>query len=240
MLFRAFTLVASAALLAACGGPSLKPAPPLLAPYGQAQVWGVAPLRNESGTSLPDGLLIADAMQQEIELVDGLAAAPVNRVVGAMRGLGLTRIASPAEASAIMSELHLDALLVGSITAYDPYRPMTLGLAFDLYVRGAGEGSGLDPEHLTRATSLPAAPGDLGRPGPASQASAVFAASDHHVVQWLEAFAAGRHEPGSALGTNVYMVSMDAYTKFACHRLLGTLLHLEQQRVGAAQVAASH
>ena len=59
-------------------------------------------------------------------------------------------------------------------------------------------------------------------------------AANHQTIQWLEAFAAGRVEPESALGQDIYLVSMDWYTQFVCHRLLNDLLADERARTASA------
>jgi hypothetical protein len=192
----------------------------------RSQLWGVAPFENETGTSVVDSAAIADAFMMEAQQVDQIDMVPVNRVIRAMRASGIERIASPGDALTIMNVLRLDALVIGTVTAYDPYRPLTLGLAVEVYARPASEDwTGLDPRELTRSISgKPAAAGAFGPSGPVAQAAGVFNASNHRTLQWLAEYTAGRQEPGSAYGGDIYLVSMDLYTQFVCHRLLHDLL----------------
>jgi hypothetical protein len=107
----------------------------LVAPYDDMQVWGVAPLINESGTTSAEVLRLTDSVQRALQETQGIDAVPVNRIIGAMRQLEIDRMRTVQDVRGIMRLLDLDGLIVGSITAYDPYRPMLLGLAFDLYLR---------------------------------------------------------------------------------------------------------
>jgi len=227
----------AAALLAGCAS-GLRPAEPMVAPYDRMQLWAVVPPRNESGTSLVDPLVVADELQREAEQVVGVRTVPVNRVVQAMRELDLPVIDSAFAARTLMVELGLDALVTGTVTAYDPYRPMTFGLALDLHVRpalAAGPGA-LDPRTLEWSVRGAESVGETGPAGPAAQASAVFRASDHRTLKWVSEYADHRSEPESAFGDEIYLVSMKHFLRFACHRLLLDLLDQERMRLAAASV----
>ena len=132
-----------------------------MSPYGGRRVVAVAPLRNESGSLHVDALRLTDQLAAEVARVRGLDTVPVNRVLATMRSLEMSGIDSPADAHRLRERLGVDGLVVGSITAYDPYDPPTLGLAVELY-RGdrdpGGTGHGLDPRELSRAPRLPARP----------------------------------------------------------------------------------
>jgi hypothetical protein len=47
----------------------------------------------------------------------------------------------------------------------------------------------------------------------------------------LQTYAAGRTEPDTAYGSDIYLVDMDLYTQFVCFRLLQDLLAHEYARV---------
>mgnify|MGYP006279118049 FL=1 len=232
----AAAVVASiAAGLAGClDGPRLKPASVLVAPYAAPQAWAVAPLRNESGTSVPDGAAMADALSAELQQIQGVDVVPVNRVIQAMRTAGLDRLETPNEVLAVMNVLNVDGMIVGTITAYDPYRPMTLGLAVELHMRQPGPyGSELDPRTLSMRSSGDAAPGEYGPTNPVASAAGVYGAEDHRVLESLTLYATGRSEPDSAYGERIYLVSMEWYARFVSHQLLRSLLAQEQARLGA-------
>jgi hypothetical protein len=218
------------ALPAGCG-PQLQRPTMLKAPYESPRLWGVAPMANESGVSIVDGAAVADAFMREAQQVGYLDVIPVNRVIRAMRELRMTSVNSHGDALTLMNVLDLDGFVVGTITAYDPYRPMTLGMAVQLYVRPPHAGDALDPQALGRSISGDPAPGELGPPHPVAQAAGVFEAANHDTVRQLQAYASGRSEPDSAYDEEIYLVSMDLYTQFVCHRLIADLLDSERARL---------
>jgi len=215
----------------ACSGPRLTRPATLSAPYESEQLWAIAPPLNESGVSVVDTARIADAFQRETQQVEGIDTLPVNRVINAMRLLGIKAVTSHADALTLLNALDADGLIVGTVTAYDPYRPMTLGVNVQLYRRDRPGYGGVDARQITRATSGHAAPGEMGPPRPVAQAAGVFDAKNHGTLRWLEAYAAGRNEPDGAYGKEIYLVSMDLYTEFVCHRLLVDLLENERSRL---------
>ena len=83
----------------------------------------MAPLRNESGSIQADGGSIADHLTKHLENASNLDVIPVNRVLAAMARLEYGRVTSPTEARHLLHSLSVDGLVVGSITAYDPYDP---------------------------------------------------------------------------------------------------------------------
>jgi hypothetical protein len=221
-------------LLTGCG-PQLREPTTLAAPYERTQLWGVVPPMNESGTSVVDELALADAFMQEAQQIDGINMISVNRIIAAMRGLELDGIDSHADAFTLMSALRLDGLIVGVVTAYDPYRPLTLGMAVQLYVREYEEyRSTLDPRALESSTSgSEPAIGSMSPLGPVAEAAGVFRASNHQTLSQLADYASGRSRPDSAYGEDVYQVSMDLYARFVSHRLLRDLLLQERMRTGS-------
>jgi hypothetical protein len=228
-----WTLFVLVAAMAGCQPAALTEPIRLVAPYAEQQLWGVAPFANESGFSLVDTASISDAFMEQAQQADGIDGIPVNRVIQALRELGGETVSTEADAMAVMTMLDLDALVVGTVTAYDPYRPMKLGLATQLFVRPDHPAlDGLDSRELTYATSGHVSAASLGPHGPRAQAAGIFDASNHQTLRWLERYAAGRSEPDSAYGHDLFLVSMDLYTEFVCHRLLRDLLSQEWARVG--------
>ena len=215
--------------------PQLKAPAILQAPYETAQLWAVAPFANESGVSAVDTNRVADLFTEQAQQVRGVNTVPVNRVLLAMQRLEMSAIQSPGDARTLMNVLNVDGLIVGTVTAYDPYRPPKLGLAVELHVRDAEAYQfRVDPMELMRSGQGEPAPGDLGPVNPVAQAAGVFDANHHDTLMQLEHYAAGRDEPHSAYGTEIYLVRMELYTQFVCHRLIGDLLACEQSRVSAA------
>ena len=156
--------------------------PVLLAtPYATDQLWGVAPFMNESGASVVDGARLADAFMMQAQQVERIDVVPVNRVIAAMRAADMPTVRSLADAQTIMRTLGLDGLVVGTVTAYDPYRPMKLGMAVELHTWPFGERStGLDPRALGSCTICAPTSGSERRrrqktPGDAPRAAAASA-----------------------------------------------------------------
>ncbi|MCH8164686.1 MAG: hypothetical protein IH889_03680 [Planctomycetes bacterium] len=212
----------------------------LMSPYEHQQLWAVAPFANESGVSTVDTTRFADLFTQQLEQVQGINSIPVNRVIFAMRQLDMRSVASPADAMELIHVLDIDAIVVGTVTAYDPYPPPTLGAAVQLYARlRSDRSSELDPRALTRATTDVVAPGELGPPNPIAEATGVFDAINHQTLAWLEQYAAGRSEPDGSFGNDVYLVSMELYTQFVSYRLIHDLLAWERARLMPVAANAS-
>ena len=230
---RLFPLVLAVLFLAGCfGGPRLTEPRFLSSPYEDAQLWAVVPFANESGSLHVDPYEIADAMAAEIQHVDGLVTLPVNRTIAAMRELDLPAVSTPGEAMQVMNLLGVDGLLVGTVTAYDPYRPMTLGIAIELHQRDRETVyRRLDTRDLTRSRTGSFAPGSLQDANPVAQAAGVYEAANHRTLSRLKDYASGRSVPDGAFGKDIYQVRMDLYAQFVSYQLLQDLLEREHLRL---------
>lgn len=231
--FFALSLLLTAAI---CGcGPKLVQPVELRSPYPQRQVWAVVPFSNESGISIVDPYRMADLCAAQAQQVYGIDTLPVNRVIAAMQQCDLPAVTSAADAMMLMNVLNIDGLIVGTVTAYDPYPPPTLGIAAELHVRSARDRwSGLDPQTIVRDPRGEAAAGELGPQNPIAQAAGVFDARNNQTLLWLNDFATGRTIPDSAYGKDIYLVNMELYTQFVCYRVLHDLLAIEQARLHPA------
>lgn len=245
--FLAACCLLSTLLATGCaGGEPLTPPRPLISPYRQAEgdlIWAVAPLRNESGTSLVDSLAVSDALVNRLQEVDGVSGLPMNRTIGAMRATGVQQVDSPAAARQLARSLGADAILVGTITAWDPYEPPEFGMNLALFavserMHAASEAITVDP----RAMQAAASDYGLEPPEPSRAGDPVAAVSEHfngasHEVQMLaRRYAEGRHQRASSLGWKRYLASMPLFTEFACYTLVDELLDVE--RIRLAQLAA--
>ncbi len=218
---------------AVAGGCAKRLTPPVvLAATGPRQLWAVAPFANESGVSTVDTHRVSDIFTQELQGVVGIDTIPVNRVIFAMRHIGMTAVTSPAEARQLARALGADAIVVGTVTAYDPYPPPTLGAAVQLFAPGPrGSVIDLDPRELTQASRDPFTTAGQGGPATAiAQPAGVFDASNHQTLAWLGTYAAGRTEPDAPFGPDIYVMNMKLYTQFVCFRLIHDLLHDEWAR----------
>jgi hypothetical protein len=214
--------------LGGCASNRLEEPVVLQTPYDGTKVWAAAPFTNESGVSVADGAKFADAFLAQTEQVDGLEAVPLNRTIAAMQLLGLDVVRTPADAKALLNMLNVDGLVVGTLTAYDPYPPLTLGASVALFTRDHGVDS-LSPRELTLSTrGERTASSDQDR---VTTASGVFDASNHRTLSWLKEFAHGRHVPDSAFGPAIYESSMTMYTEFVSYALIHDLLVREAARL---------
>lgn len=226
----------------------------LVAPYQQGRagqpevVFAIAPLRNESGVSLLDPMLVTDALAYQFEQVRGIATVPVNRTAGVMRSLGLGSVDSPEQAHAIIEALGVDGLVIGSITAYDPYDPPKLGLAVGLFARPGALGTpgarADDPLARSPASMNAATTDSQIRLAGASLEPVAFAsehldANSHEVQMAVRAFAQGRSDTVSALGWRRYLASMPLYADFASYRLAERLIESERLRLTRALVSGA-
>lgn len=221
------------ALILLCGcAPRLTQPETLAAPYEHTQVWAVAPFNNESGMSIVETDRVADMFVQQLQDVYGINALPVNRVIVAMRELDMPMVQSPSDARALLNVLGVDGLIVGTVTAYDPFRPMTFGAAIELHLAESRTRlASLDTRSLTRTAAGEISPGQVGPRNPVAQAAGIFDARNHDTLAHLKRYATGRNVPDSAYGKDIYLVRMDLYMQFASYRLLSGLLDSERVRL---------
>ena len=235
-----------AAGMPGCGGGS-RPVPTgaLASPYdtGQGVVWAVAPLRNESGVSVIDTLALTDRMTNEVQQIEGVSAIPVNRTIQAMEAAGLPSLNTPNEALAIARMLGADAILVGSVTAWDPYDPPSIGISVGLFARSATmqtpTGPIIDPMALQAASTDQNMRNDWPASQPVNAVASYLDASNQLVVAEIRNFAALRSDPSSGLGWRRYLKSMKSFSRFACFHVLQDLLLQERARLAAAAAAAA-
>jgi len=218
----------------------LTPPGVIVSPYdtGTGDVlWAVIPPLNESGTSIADPNMIGDAIVAAAQGIRGVRCLPINRSIDAMRSLELYNgIESSGDAHRLAEFLGADAVLVGSVTAYDPYDPPVLGLALALYARpgvmSQTTQTKLDTRALTMAFSDFGTFDGLSFAGePVSVVSEHLNGRNHEVQYAVRAFAEGRSDHSSALRWRIYLASMDLYTEFAAHHSIGRLIDQEWLRL---------
>lgn len=201
------------------GGKALTPPKTTVAPYdtlrGEA-LWAVIPLRNESGTTQVDVMSMSDKLVAAVEQVEGVRALPLNRTLAAMRALEMQDVRSPGDARRVAQALGADGVLVGSITAYDPYLPL-VGLSMALFPSAPAVAQGpVDPSRIAVApTESRVLGGSVAADRPVSVVSEVYDARNHQVQMDVRAFAMGRTEPVSALGWERYLRSAVLFEEFA-------------------------
>ena len=247
-LYRVAALLLVWCALPGCSdqGPRLSNPRVLTAPYASASgdlVWAVAPLRNETGTTALDTLAVSDALAHSIEQVRGLRSVPVNRTLETMRSLDMRGVSTPADAKRLAQAMGVDAIVVGAVTAWDPYDPPVIGLSLALHADPGvlvGRRNELDSRKLSRlSTEFDPAARSRYVDTPVMVASDVLDARDHGVLLELREYADGRADPESALGWRVYTASMELYTQFATYHAVRTLLEQEWVRLARVSQADS-
>lgn len=195
-----------------------------LAPYGEGStevVFAVLPLRNESGTTTVDCGILTDKLIAAAEDIQGVRTVPQNAALKAMAANNISQIRSEQEASQVAGALGVDAILVGTVNAYDPYAP-TIGMTIALI-------------------GAPGATIAAGNPSPTlSIVSNNLDGKSQQVQIDVRDYAVGRVPPNSALSWRRYLASMDLFSEFACHRTLRDLMNKEWNRLGKTPPSATN
>lgn len=196
-------------------------------PPKKREVWAVAPAINLSGRREVDPLLQADLLYQQVQQVRGLTVVPVNRVVEVFAGLGITQVQSADQAALVCDLLGCDALLVPTVSAFDPYDPPKLGASLHLFAKPGNfaRPANVDPRELVRRA---APPRDESMPAGGAadflQAVGMFDAANGTTRDALHAYASGRNDPLGPMGPKEYVASMDRYCGFVYAELTADLL----------------
>ena len=236
-------LLACSMLAAGCAGPAkdvLVAPQPLLAPYdtrGGEVTWAVAPPTNDSATSTVEPLRFGDAMVASLQETRGIRCLPMNRTVQAMRDLGIRSITTAAQARQLATALGVDAVVVSSITAYDPYTP-EIGIAAAVFARPGPmlpqAPVARDPRTLSRqVVDAGNAGGGSSPDAPVCVVSEHLNGRNHQVLLDLKDYAEGRQQKSSALGWRRYLTAMPLYMDFAAHRTVQLLMQQEWSRIGS-------
>lgn len=210
-----------------------------ISPYNQSHgelLWAVAPLRNESATTTVDPLAMSDKIVEALEQVHGIRALPMNRTLETMRAIRMPMVRTPADANKLAEALGVDALVIGAITAYDPYDPR-LGLALTVVPRTSAmngmtqlETGKLDARAVQASpTEITQANATLGEP--TSSASLLFDGKNQAVQMDVRSYAEGRSERVSAAGWRRYLRSVDLFSEFAAYRTVDQLVQAETLRL---------
>lgn len=238
------TLLSLCAAMVSCGESTKKVVYPLRlhSPYPAPDrlVFAVTPPRNESGVSTVDELAVGDALAEQFGQVKGIDCLPLNRTLSAMRALNLASVGSPGEARALARALGADAVVVSTISSWQPYQPPRIGLSLALFGRSAAmgfsESFGGDVRGLTSAASPVDLQDSSPNSGPLSDVSLVLDASNTAIMAKVQEYGEARVEPNDPMGWERYSKSMKLYTQFACHRAVEVLLERERIRLSAGEV----
>ena len=229
-----FVLAALPVLVSMITGCSSGPKMPtvLQAPYDSERVWAVIPFANESGVSAVDANMVADRFVAEVEQVDGLRCLPLIRSLAVMQQLGISKISDVRQVYTLMRAMQVDGVLIGTVTDWDPYKPLRFGAAVEV-ITAASEGAAkpLDLKDVTMPTADSRVDID-GALVAISQASRLFDGRNNETLRELDVYGAGRADASSALGSRVYEQRIDLFMRFGAYVLVRDLLEQEAARLG--------
>ena len=213
----------------------------LAAPYAERKVFAVAPLRNESGSLAADGIRLADRLTEQLTLTRRVDTVPVNRVLAAMEAGGMASVTGRGDAMRLLRALDVDALVVGTVTAYDPYDPPKVGLNVDLYMGEALTTVAMDIRLLSRAATDRGfnVDGDGRLTQPVTSFSALWDAGHPVTQDRLAAYAVGRGTDYGSTSTEarLFRISMDLYSGFVAFEAARRLMDAELLRLTLDRVA---
>jgi hypothetical protein len=226
-------VTAALALLLAAGGGCRKPVT-----YGREQelglnqergeVWAVAPALNLSGQRDVDPLLQADIVYGQLQRVRGLTVIPVNRVAEVYNSLRIERVQSAEQAAIVCDLLGCDALVVPTVTAYDPYNPPKMGASLQVFNRPGSfsrqAAAAVDVRELSRAAAPPPDESLPRQPDTFIQAVGMFDAANGTTRDAVLSYAAGRNDPVGPMGPKEYIASMERYCGFVYYELIADVL----------------
>jgi hypothetical protein len=193
-------------------------------------IWAVAPAVNLSGETSVDPLLQADLVYQQMQAVQNVTVIPVNRVIEVYAALRIDKVQSEEQAAVVCEQLGCDALLIPTVTAFDPYNPPKVGAAVQLIARpGSRYRKNVDARELSRRATpgfdenLPPRPNFI-------QVVGMYDSANGTVHAAVLDYAKGRNDPTGPLGTKEYFVNMDRYCGFVYHSLIADLIREAAKR----------
>jgi len=222
---RSIHLCLLAGLLAGCAAaPKYGEEKSITLDDGTHPIWAVAPAVNLSGQASVDPILQADLVFQQLQAVNNLTVIPVNRVIQVYAALHITKVESEEQAAIVCEQLGCDALVVPTLTIYDPYNPPKMGAALQLLGRKSyAHANNVDARELTRQATpleteaLPSHPGFI-------QVVGMYDAANGSVRDAVLRYAKGRNDPTGPLASNEYFQDMDRYSGFVYHTLIEQMI----------------
>lgn len=201
-------------------------------PYPPGFALAVAPALNFSGSSNVDPVRVADTFASELGSTPGLNIIPVNRVMAILAREGKWQIESPAHAVRVARQLGCDAIIVPALTDYEPYTPIVVGLAAQLYVvPEADPGRAGATLANNPANSAPDVANAL---APRAQVQTVYNASHADLADRVKKYGKVRDADKSPYAWRRYMLSQELFLRFCCYDSGNRLMEQERQRVSVA------
>ncbi|MCP4709631.1 MAG: hypothetical protein GY869_13475 [Planctomycetes bacterium] len=190
----------------------------------------IAPFLNQSGSEYLVPMAVTDAFYSELQSIEGLTVVHPNRIMTEMMNLGIETVSSPQDALSLADQLHADAIIVGAITAYDPYPPPEIGMKLQLYAReirsDINANGNVDPGDIVRQPTsfdMPFSPELKPRVG----LTRIFDADRQDVVEEIKKYASirtGQQRPHSWR----YYTTQANFIRFVSYQMIGDLLTRER------------
>lgn len=202
-------------------------------PYRAAFIIAVVPFLNQSGSENLDVMAVTDEFYTELQQVTGgLQVIPVNRVLAALTKLGIKNVSNPDEVMMLAGQLGADAIIVGTVTRYDPYQPPRMGMALQLYHREKADKeniSHIDPGGIARRGRAFEMPGGIPI-RPEAMVVRIFDADRKEVIARIKKYTRHRQADTTPSGWRKFLTSRN-YLRFVCYEMIGELLAQEQNRL---------
>ena len=110
-------------------------------PFPQLSRIAVVPFFNQSNEATVDGRQFAMAYYAELQSIPGFEVVPVAAVEATIRQYGVTFFPpeqAPEQARWLAKKLGVDAVVIGTVTDFDPYYPPRCGMRVEWYAANAG------------------------------------------------------------------------------------------------------
>lgn len=208
-------------------------------------VLAVGPMFNESGVSIPADQVasVSDKLVTAINGVEGWSSVPFNRTLQAMKQLGLDSIRTDAEARTLCEVIGVDGILVGTVTAWNPYDPPRFGANLLLVPASDEATSAVDPSTLYGRTGDSEAAADS-RSAAAMSPIAITVdldAVDHAVRADLRRYAKSHLDVTGGFDPpeRYYLMVYARWLEFAADMVVRDLVILDDMRNAVGDVPVS-
>ncbi len=205
----------------------------LESPYSGRQVWAVAPLMNSSGNPHVQLERFTDELRNQFSSIPGLELEPLDRTYDAMSKIGLTAVSNQGDAKKLLAAMNVDGLVVGNVTAYDPYDPPKIGMSLELYLSDHIFKPGYaDPGHLTRQATGDELVVRKQHRQPVASISEYVDAGHKRWRDRLKLYALTRGQQADPdVGPTLYRINIDLYSEFVSHVMSQKLMADERLRL---------
>ena len=205
------------------------------APY--AAVIAVAPLANDSGVTIDprSRAEVSDDIVAALNRVEGWAAVPLDRTLGAMAQLGMAEVRTESDARELIATIGVDAIVVGTITEWNPSDPPRFGTNILLIGDRDRLRSSMSAQALYGRTGDDEAEPVTADDGVATVSDLVIDLDsvDHGTRQLLRDYAAARIDVTGGFDPpeRYYLMVFHRYLQFCADRIASGLVQREAGRL---------